>query len=179
MRNVIKISIAAILLLCTGAWMSAQDAQKMSSKERRQTRKEARMLEKAIRDSLKFAEYENEEINIGYGTVKRRNLTSSVSKVTPEENQMGSYSNIAEYLIGRVPGLSVTKQGGGYKYTIRGINSINLSTDPLFIVDGVETMSIDYLNPRDIQSVEVIKDGSASIYGSRGANGVILITTKR
>ena len=179
MKNILKTSLICIFLLCSGAVLSAQEAQNMSAKERRQARKEARQMEKALRDSLKLEGYFDEEINVGYGTVKRRHLTTSVSKVSPEENQMGSYSNMGEYLMGRVPGLSVTKQGGGYKYTIRGINSINLSTDPLFIVDGVETMSIDYLNPRDIQSVEVIKDGSASIYGSRGANGVILITTKR
>lgn len=158
--------------------MSGQ-TQKVSAKEKRQARKEARLIERAIRDSLRFAAYENEEINVGYGTVKRSKLTSSVSKVSTEDSQMASYNNIGEYLMGRVPGLMVTKQGSSYKYTVRGLNSINLSTDPLFIVDGVETSNIDYLNPRDIQSVEVIKDGTASIYGSRGANGVILITTKR
>jgi TonB-dependent SusC/RagA subfamily outer membrane receptor len=179
MKNILKTSLYCILLLYCSTAMYAQEEQNISAKERRQARKEARKLERAVIDSLKHARYSDEDINIGYGTVKRRNLTTSVSKVSVEDNLMGSYTNIADYLMGRVPGLSVTKQGGGYKYTIRGINSINLSTDPLFIVDGVETMSIDYLNPRDIQSVEVIKDGSASIYGSRGANGVILITTKR
>lgn len=179
MKNILNTSLISILLLCCSTAMHTQEEQNISAKERRQARKEARKLERAVIDSLKYARYSDEDINIGYGTVKRRNLTTSVSKVSVEDNLMGSYTNIADYLMGRVPGLSVTKQGGGYKYTIRGINSINLSTDPLFIVDGVETMSIDYLNPRDIQSVEVIKDGSASIYGSRGANGVILITTKR
>lgn len=179
MKNILNTSLIGLLLLCCSTAMYAQEEQNISAKERRQARKEARKLERAVIDSLKYARYSDEDINIGYGTVKRRNLTTSVSKVSVEDNLMGSYTNIADYLMGRVPGLSVTKQRGGYKYTIRGINSINLSTDPLFIVDGVETMSIDYLNPRDIQSVEVIKDGSASIYGSRGANGVILITTKR
>ena len=77
-----------------------------------------------------------------------------------------------------MPGLIVRKVGGSYKFTIRGINSINSSTDPLLIVDGCTVDDIDYLNPKDIKSVEVLKDASASIYGSRGACGVILITTK-
>ena len=115
---------------------------------------------------------------MGYGRVKRRNLTTSVSKVAIQDDVIGSYSNIGEYLMGRVPGLQVTKVGSEYKYTIRGINSINSPTDPLFLVNGVETVDINYLNPRDIQSVEVLKDASASIYGTRGACGVILITTK-
>ena len=136
-------------------------------------------MEKAIRDSLKLAGYFDEEINVGYGTVKRRYLTTSVSKVSPEDNQMGSYNNMGEYLMGRVSGLSVYKDGDGYKYVIRGVSTLYGSSDPLFIVDGVETQSIDHINPRDVSSVEVLKDGSASIYGTRGANGVILITTKR
>ena len=75
-------------------------------------------------------------------------------------------------------GLSVYKRGSTYKYVIRGINSINASTDPLFIVDGSAVNDISYLSPKDVKSVEVLKDASASIYGSRGACGVIIITTK-
>ena len=81
--------------------------------------------------------------------------------------------------MGRVPGLSVYQEGDGYKYVIRGVSTLYGSSDPLFIVDGVETDNIDHISPRDVSSVEVLKDGSASIYGTRGANGVILITTKR
>ena len=88
------------------------------------------------------------------------------------------YTNIAEYLQGRVPGLSVIKQGASYKFIIRGMSSINASLDPLLVVNGQVVENIDYLNPNDIKSVEVLKDASSSIYGSRGACGVILITTK-
>ena len=91
---------------------------------------------------------------------------------------MRGYTNIGEYLKGRVPGLMVTKLGTGYKYQIRGISSINSPTDPLFIVDGMEVANIDYINPNDVERVEVLKDASASIYGNRGACGVIVITTK-
>lgn len=176
MKNIHLISCLAILLLSIlPATSSAQ-----TRKEKKEARKEARMLERAIRDSLRLYEYANEEeINVGYGVVKKRNLTTAVSKVAVGKENVTSYSHIGDYLMGRVPGVHVTKSGSSYKYVIRGLNSVNLSSDPLFIVDGVETMSIDYINPQDVQSVEVLKDASASIYGTRGANGVILITTKR
>lgn len=93
--------------------------------------------------------------------------------------QMKGYTSIGEYLKGRVPGLQVMKTGSGYKYLIRGVSSINSPTDPLFIVDGVEVNDIDHINPNDVARVEVLKDASASIYGNRGACGVIIITTKR
>ena len=179
MNNILKTSLICILLLCSGAVLSAQEAQNMSAKERRQARKEARLMEKAIRDSLKLEGYFDEEINVGYGTVKRRHLTTSVSKVSSEENQRSAYCNMGEYLMGRVPGLTVYQEGDGYKYVIRGVSTLYGSSDPLFIVDGVETDSIDHISPRDVSSVEVLKDVSASINGTRGANGVILITTKR
>ena len=177
MKNRIHIiaCLAVLSFLILPAGSSAQ-----TRKEKREARKEARMLERAIRDSLNLYEYaDEEEVNVGYGKVKRRNLTTSVSKVDVEKENVTSYSHIGDYLMGRVPGVQVTKSGTSYKYVIRGLNSVNLSSDPLFIVDGVETMSIDYINPQDVQSVEVLKDASASIYGTRGANGVILITTKR
>lgn len=169
--------IAGFIILALIAMQPASHAQ--SRKERRAARKEERALLESVRDSLGMKAYGDEEVNVGYGRMKRRNLTTSVSKVEIQDDVIGSYSNIGEYLMGRVPGLQVTKTGSEYKYTIRGINSINSPTDPLFIVDGVEIIDINHLNPRDIKSVEVLKDASASIYGTRGACGVILITTKR
>lgn len=179
MKTMKRICTIILMMTITGTFLYAQTDSRMSRKEKREARREARILEKAIRDSLKIPGYQDEEINIGYGTVKRRQLSSSVSKVNVEGNDIGSYSNIAEYLMGKVPGLTVFHDGTGYKYMIRGVSSIYGSTDPLFLVDGVETENIDNINPRDIRSVEVIKDGSAAIYGTRGANGVIMITTKR
>lgn len=123
---------------------------------------------------------ENEELNIGYGTVSRKNNTYSVEKVNVNRNEIGSYSNIYDYLRGRVAGVQVGPPNGSGepRVTIRGINSINAGTDPLYVVDGVTVDSILWVNPNDVLSVEVLKDASASIYGVRGANGVIVITTR-
>lgn len=119
-------------------------------------------------------------INVGYGSVDKSELTYSVSQVDIDEKEITSYTDIWEYLRGRVPGVSIGHADAGQtpSITIRGINSINLSTQPLIMVDGVETEDISFLNPKDVGSVSVLKDASASIYGTRGANGVILITTK-
>jgi TonB-dependent SusC/RagA subfamily outer membrane receptor len=111
--------------------------------------------------------------------VKKSKLTNSVSSVNMDQNEVASYSDIGEYLQGRVPGLSVIKDGARYRFMIRGLGTINGTSEPLIIVDGVEVTDVSYLNPRDIRSVEVLKDSSASIYGARGAFGVILITTRR
>ena len=166
----ILITLCAVCLI-TG--MSAQD-----KKAERMARREQRRAERALYDSIRLKRMEDDSIYVGYGHVKRKNLTTSVSKVEVDDLQMRGYTNIGEYLKGRVPGLMVTKQGTGYKYQIRGISSINSPTDPLFIVDGMEVSSIDYINPYDVERVEVLKDASASIYGNRGACGVIVITTK-
>ena len=172
MKRISAFIIAALILLPVSYSVQAQ-----SRKEERKARKEIRRQERAIRDSLLLMMSENESVNVGYGSTKK-NLTTSVSSVKAKNTETDGYSHVAEYLQGRVPGLVVRKVGGSYKFTIRGINSINSSTDPLLIVDGCTVDDIDYLNPKDIKSVEVLKDASASIYGSRGACGVILITTK-
>lgn len=171
MKRILVFMIAALMVVP----VFSQD-----KKAERRARREARRVEQQIRDSLRRAGNLDEEINVGYGTTKRRNTTSAVSKVNVDEKQLGSYSDIGQYLRGRVPGLVVTKSGDGYKYTIRGVSTINGSSDPLFVVDGAVVSDISYLNPRDVKSAEVLRDGSAAaIYGTRGANGVILITTKK
>lgn len=173
MKRISAFIIASLILLPVSYSVQAQ-----GRKEERKARKEIRRQERAIRDSLLLMMSENESVNVGYGSTKKKNLTTSVSSVKAKNTETNGYSHVAEYLQGRVPGLIVRKVGGSYKFTIRGINSINSSTDPLLIVDGCTVNDIDYLNPKDIKSVEVLKDASASIYGSRGACGVILITTK-
>ncbi len=120
--------------------------------------------------------HDDPDVNIGYGTAKKSDLSSAVSSLKVDGNVISSYSNIYDYLQGRVPGVQVTSD---HRILIRGISSINSPTDPLLILDGVEVSDLSGVNPNDIQSVDVLKDGSAAIYGSRGANGVILITTKR
>ncbi len=123
---------------------------------------------------------ENDGINIGYGSVSKDELTYSVTQVDVEEKEAVTYTDIWDYLRGRVPGMSIDHAEAGQtpNIMIRGASSINSSTQPMIMVDGVETTDISYLRPADISSVSVLKDASASIYGTRGANGVILITTK-
>lgn len=174
MKKIFSIIAAGILVILFSAPVDAQ-----TRKEKREARRELRRQERAIRDSLMMMLEEKDSVNVGYGYTRKKLLTTSVSSLGVNEKETAGYTNIAEYLQGRVPGLMVSKMGGSYKFTIRGINSINASTDPLIIVDGQTVTDIDYLNPSDIKSVEVLKDASASIYGVHGACGVILITTKK
>lgn len=119
--------------------------------------------------------------NTGYGTVTDIENTAAISSVKIDES-ISLYNSIFEYIRDRVPGVIVRKDasGNGGKIIIRGVNSIQGSTDPLFVVDGVTVEDISWINPNDIKSIDVLKDASAtSIYGMRGANGVIVITTKK
>lgn len=119
-------------------------------------------------------------INIGYESVSGDKLTYSVTQVDTPSSEMVSYTNIWDYLRSRVPGIQIGQASAGSTpdITIRGIGSATSSTQPLILVDDQETSDISYLNPSDVASVSVLKDSSASMYGTRGANGVILITTK-
>ena len=122
--------------------------------------------------------------NVGYGFQKRDEVTGAVSSINMKTMQHETYSNLAEFLMGRVAGVTVTQDAGspgGYDISIRGINSLNFQNPPLFVIDGVPVSAgnaLNMLNPQDIASIDIIKDGTAAIYGTRGANGVILITTK-
>ncbi|MBV7533790.1 TonB-dependent receptor [Chitinophaga sp. sic0106] len=132
-------------------------------------------------------------IVIGYGTTKRSDLTGSVASVRAAQLQERPAPSLNQALSGRVPGVQVNtnsgRPGGQTKVRIRGFSSINSSNNPLYVVDGValpvgsqtqNSNAIDFINPSDIESVEVLKDASATaIYGARGANGVILVTTKK
>lgn len=125
----------------------------------------------------------DEVVVIGYGTVKRRDLTGSVASVTGEKLAANPVTNVAQALQGQLPGVSVTSQdgrpGAGMSIRIRGGGSITQSNDPLFIVDGVQVSGIDDIPADNIESIDVLKDAaSTAIYGARGANGVILLTTK-
>lgn len=120
---------------------------------------------------------------VGYGTQRREDLTSSVSTVRAEDFIQGSARSAAELIQGVTPGLIVTTSSGNPRDTgeisLRGITTMNASSSPLVIIDGVPG-SLSTVAPQDIESIDILKDGSAAaIYGSRGQNGVILITTKR
>ena len=120
---------------------------------------------------------------IGYGTMKRKDLTGSVSSVTGDKLSNVPVATVTEALQGKLSGVNVTAQDGrpGAAMTIRvrGGGSITQSNDPLFVVDGVQVSTIDDIPADNIESIDVLKDASSTaIYGARGANGVILITTK-
>lgn len=122
----------------------------------------------------------SDEVNVGYGYISKDDLNSAVSKANFSAKSEQSYSNIWNYITGHIPGVFI--RGGGDGSTpqiyIRGIGTNSGETQPLFIVDGVQMQDISYLLPSDVSSIEVIKDGSAAIYGAQSANGVIMITTK-
>ncbi len=125
----------------------------------------------------------DEVVVIGYGTMKKSDITGAISSVSEEKIARQAVANVSTALQGLATGVSVTSSSGspGSAATIRirGVGTVN-DAEPLFVVDGMPVTDINYLNTSDIQSMEVLKDASASaIYGSRGANGVILITTKK
>jgi len=128
----------------------------------------------------------NEVVVVGYGTQKKRDVTGSVASLSKERLQQLPNTNIAQALQGSVPGLQINTNGGGAEgndlsILIRGRNSISASTGPLIIWDGIPYEGgISEINPNDVESIEILKDASAAaIYGSRGSNGVILITSKQ
>jgi TonB-linked SusC/RagA family outer membrane protein len=126
----------------------------------------------------------SEVVVVGYGTQKKSDLTGSVGQVTSEEILQRPITNVLQGLQGRVAGVNVFLNSGSPtaspRVVIRGMGTINSSSGPLYVVDGVVMEDIAFLNPYDIESMEVLKDASSTaIYGARGANGVILITTRR
>lgn len=121
---------------------------------------------------------------IGYGTQKKSDLTGSVSSVKASDLTDRVTSNPLDALAGKVAGLNIYnnsgRPGGGISVNLRGFNSISASNSPLFVIDGIVGADFQMINPSDIESIDVLKDASsAAIYGSRGANGVIIVTTKR
>jgi TonB-dependent SusC/RagA subfamily outer membrane receptor len=118
---------------------------------------------------------ENKELAVGYGYVEEDELLHSVSHLDSEQADFSQYNDIFELIRGRFAGVQIQ----GNEVIIRGISSINLSSCALYVVDGVVVSDISSINPSDVKSIDVLKDSGASIYGSRGANGVVVIQTKR
>ena len=122
----------------------------------------------------------NRDLAVGYGYMAKEDLTFAADHMQQENNEYCNFNDIYELLKGKFPGVSVDGTSGNYVVRIRGGNqSINSSNEVLYVVDGSPSASISGLSPCDIRSIDVLKDGMTSIYGSRGANGVILIETKR
>ncbi|MDW8852765.1 TonB-dependent receptor [Flavobacterium sp. MMLR14_040] len=124
----------------------------------------------------------NEVVVVGYGSVKKTDLTGSVSTISAATITERNTTNPLEAIQGSTPGVQISsstgRSGDGFKVVIRGNNSL-VGSSPLYVVDGVPTDGIDFLNPQDIARMDVLKDASsAAIYGSRGASGVIIVTTK-
>ncbi|MCC5940612.1 MAG: SusC/RagA family TonB-linked outer membrane protein [Balneolaceae bacterium] len=120
---------------------------------------------------------------VGYGVQDRREITSSVASVSADQFNRGNINDAQELLQGKVAGLQITRPGGdpnaGFSIRLRGLSTIGANTEPLVVIDGVIGASFNSVDPNDIASMEVLKDASAAaIYGTRGSNGVILITTK-
>ncbi len=126
-----------------------------------------------------------EVVAIGYGTMRKQDVTGSISKTEGAEMTKSQNFSALDNLRGKASGVNIysnSGQPGAYqsRVVIRGLSTINSSSDPLYVVDGVVMENFGLMNPNDIESVEVLKDASAAaIYGARGANGVILVTTKR
>lgn len=126
----------------------------------------------------------DEVVVVGYGTVRKADLAGSVSVLEGKAFEAQPITTVQEALQGRVSGVNIVSDGlpgGSTKIRIRGSNSINKSNDPLYVVDGlVRESGLDGINPEDIASMQILKDASSTaIYGSRGANGVVIITTKK
>ncbi len=127
----------------------------------------------------------DEVVVIGYGSVKKSDLTGSVSSVQADKLNMDSQASIEQVIQGRIAGVQVTQTsaepGGGFSIRVRGTNSITAGNEPLYVIDGLAGANPENsLNPSDIKSIQVLKDASATaIYGARGSNGVVLITTKQ
>jgi TonB-dependent SusC/RagA subfamily outer membrane receptor len=128
----------------------------------------------------------DEVVVVGYGTVKKTDLTGSVGTISSDNLVAKGTATMMESLQGEIPGVSITQNnsraGGGFEIQIRGVQSIKDKDDrtgPLFVVDGIVVSDIQMLNPADIERVDVLKDASSTaIYGSRASEGVVMVTTK-
>ena len=124
----------------------------------------------------------DEVVVVGYQTMRKADLTGAVSVMDLKDPLSENSGNIMSSMAGKLPGVNVVPDaapGGTGSIRVRGMSTANSSNDPLYVIDGVPTDNINIINPGDIESMQVLKDAaSASIYGSRAANGVVIITTK-
>ncbi|MDR6812170.1 TonB-linked SusC/RagA family outer membrane protein [Arcicella sp. BE140] len=127
----------------------------------------------------------DEVVVVGFGTQKKINATGAISSISTKELVQSPVANISNSLVGRIPGLFATQSGGepgndASKIRIRGVGTFSGNTDPLTLVDGIQVDNYNNIDPNEIESVTILKDASSTaVYGIRGANGVLIITTKR
>jgi len=115
-----------------------------------------------------------EVVETGYGTIRKDELVGSISSIESDRFENRSYKDVYEMIAGEVSGVVVE----GTAIRIRGITSLNASNDPLLIVDGAPVYSLSHISPADVESIYILKGSSTAIYGTRGAAGVVVITTK-
>ena len=126
----------------------------------------------------------DEVVVTGYGTQKQKEVTSSIVSVKSEDFNKGNITDVSQLLQGKVAGLGISRPGsdpnGGFQFRLRGLSTIGANTQPLVVIDGVIGADLNSVDPNDIESIDILKDGSAAaIYGTRGSSGVILVTTKQ
>ena len=132
-----------------------------------------------LKINLIFIDTENNRaVATGYGYIDHKDLNFAVSHLEQENSEFCNYSDIFELLAGRFPGVTVDQSQSDGAIFIRGSSSINLSNEALYVVDEVVVSSLGWIHPCEVRTINVIKDGLAAIYGSRGANGVVVIETK-
>lgn len=133
-----------------------------------------------IRINLVFMDSKkNRDLAVTQGYMQKKDLTYAAEHMEQENNEYCNFPNIYELLKGRFPGVTVDGTSGSYRVFIRGAQSINSSSEVLFVVDGSTGANVSGLLPCNIRSIDVIKDGMTAMYGTRGSNGVILIETKK
>lgn len=126
----------------------------------------------------------DEVVVVGYGTVKSKEVTSAVASLKPKDFNKGNISDPAQLLQGKIAGVTISRPGsdpnGEFTIRLRGLSSLSSGVSPLIVVDGIPGVSLSLIDPNDIESIDVLKDGSAAaIYGTRASAGVVLITTKK
>lgn len=124
--------------------------------------------------TVKQQNQDNEIVNIGYGYARKKDVATSTGNIDGQNTKYASYQDIYKMIQGELPGVQVE----GKRIIIRGIGTINASSDPLVLVNGVEMLqnALDAIDPHQVKSINILKGSDAAIYGSKGANGVILIT---
>lgn len=125
-----------------------------------------------------------EVVVVGYGTVKSKEVTSAVASLKPKDFNKGNISDPAQLLQGKIAGVTISRPGsdpnGNFTIRLRGLSSLSSGASPLIVVDGIPGVSLNLVDPNDIESIDVLKDGAAAaIYGTRASAGVVLITTKK
>lgn len=147
-------------------------------------KKEVQIASSVINVTLESDSRElSELVVVGYGTVKKSDLTGAVSSINSSKITEKGTTQVLSAIQGSVPGVQIqqksSRAGAGFDIIVRGQNSVSGNTSPLYVVDGIITSSIDFLNPQDIDRIDILKDASSTaIYGSRGSNGVVIVQTK-